>query len=491
MRRLFTICLLALSATALLVSAPASSTAGSKKASKPSITRVLPMRVGVGGTLTIMGKRFKSARSANTIIFRAPNGRSAFAKPRRASRGKLKVVVPGSVSRLLAGTPGKPKPTRLKLRVLAGKFSNFTPRRLSPVVTGYGTAEAPGGDSAPGGNSPPGGNARGGAAAPGGGSGSPGGGGLIPGCDTGGTNGDHDGDLLKNAYETDIKTDPCLKDTDLDGVEDGYEQQSAVDLNHYPSSDPLPYPGKRPYPNALDASDAGTDYDGDGLRLRDEFTLWMRYEQDGVPRGAHPGSLGNLLYSDGLQRSRGVSAPADALTRWALDVDNDAMLSDDERDGDGDGLGNWDEANGRMTEAWWVAQHDGKIEPKESRYPDLDFLDNEDTAPAFDAMADEDMDGDRVLDGADDADRDGLSNIFEVRRPGNWLTQAWLVDGEAVEVGPNPWAYTNPFNPCKPFRSERCHSHPPFGYYDSDEVPPIGPNPPAGYPGGGPVTPNG
>ena len=110
MRRLFTICLLALSATALLVSAPAASTAESKKASKPSITRVLPMRVGVGGTLTITGKNFKSARSANTVIFRAPNGRSAFAKPRRASRGKLKVVVPGAVSRLLAGTVSSPSP---------------------------------------------------------------------------------------------------------------------------------------------------------------------------------------------------------------------------------------------------------------------------------------------------------------------------------------------------------------------------------------------
>ena len=154
MRRLFTICLLMLPATALLVSAPASSTAESKKASKPSITRVLPMRVGVGGTLTIAGQNFKSARSANTVIFRAPNGRSVFAKPRRASRGKLKVVVPGSVSRLLAGTVSKPKPTRLKLRVLAGEFSSFTPRRLSPVVTGFATDEAPaGGPTAPGGGS--------------------------------------------------------------------------------------------------------------------------------------------------------------------------------------------------------------------------------------------------------------------------------------------------------------------------------------------------
>ncbi len=38
-----------------------------------------------------------------------------------------------------------------------------------------------------------------------------------------------------------------------------------------------------------------------------------------------------------------------------------------------------------MTEAWWPAQHDGTNEPKESKYPDIDFLDNEDTAPSLDA----------------------------------------------------------------------------------------------------------
>ena len=43
-------------------------------------------------------------------------------------------------------------------------------------------------------------------------------------------------------------------------MEDGYEYQSAVDLNddEYQSpNDVLPYPGKRPYPNPL-FTDAGT-----------------------------------------------------------------------------------------------------------------------------------------------------------------------------------------------------------------------------------------
>ena len=170
-------------------------------------------------------------------------------------------------------------------------------------------------------------------------------------------------------------------------------------------------------------------------------------------------------------------------------MDDNGVLRDDERDADADGLGNWDELRGRMLEVWWPAQHDGQNEPKESKYPDINFLDNQDTDPAFNAHIDADMDGDGVLDGADDADHDGLSNQFEVRRPDDWLADAGF--SPAVSPAPNPWAYTNPFNPCKPFDSERCHAHPPFGHYESDEVPPIGPTPPAGYPDSHPVTPNG
>ena len=458
MRR-FTITCLTLVAAALLFVPPTAGAAPSQssKASVPQITRVTPMRVRVGALLTIRGRNFKASRSKNTVIFRGPDGRTAFAKPRRASRRMLVVAVPAAVARLVASNAGAPKPTRFKLRVLAGKFSKYTPRRLSPVVV-------PATD------------------------GSGGGGGGVNGGSAGCPGPDYDGDLLSNSQEAALKLDPCIADTDGDSVEDGYEYQSALDLNHYARTAPLPYPGKRPYPNPLDPSDgtpAGTDYDDDGLLLREEFLLWLLYSGDGSPRGGHPTSLAGLLYSDGLQKSVDSPAPAAApqntLIGWSLDMDADGVLTDDERDADADGLGNWDEVRGRMTEEWWPAQHDGKLEPTESKYPELDFLDQEDTAPAYNAHTDPDMDGDGVLDGQDDADHDGLSNQFEVRRPGDWQ----------VQMAANPWSYVNPFNPCKPFNSERCHRHPPFGWYDDNGVPPIGPNPPAGYPGGGPVTPAG
>ena len=137
MRRII-ITSLTLIAAALLV-VPA--TAGAQKRSKtpaPQITRVQPMRVAVGGTLTISGRNFKAQRRKNTVIFRSGNGRTAFAKPSRASKRKLVVRVPAAVSRLLRVANSSQRPTRLQLRVLAGKFSKFTPRRLSPVVTGVG-----------------------------------------------------------------------------------------------------------------------------------------------------------------------------------------------------------------------------------------------------------------------------------------------------------------------------------------------------------------
>ena len=58
-------------------------------------------------------------------------------------------------------------------------------------------------------------------------------------------------------------------------MKDGYEYQSARDLNDDEHQQPnaRPYPGKRPYPNPL-FTDSGVDYDGDVLTLGEEFSLW-------------------------------------------------------------------------------------------------------------------------------------------------------------------------------------------------------------------------
>lgn len=442
MRRLFTICLLALSATALLVTAPAASGA-KKKASKPSITRVTPMRISVGNALTIRGRHFKAKRRSNTVIFRASNGRTAFAKPRRASRRKLVVVVPEAVSRLLRVANNRQRPTRLKLRVLAGRFSKYTPRRLSPVVTGVGEGD--------------------------GGSGGGGGGGTVQICQD---DADHDNDLLGNDLEKQIGTDPCLEDTDGDQMSDGWEYWSAKDLN----IKALPYPGKRPFTNALDPSDGGAgafsaiDFDGDGLTSKEEYRLW-RFTGSAVDwsQETAPGPSSVLAYSDGTKHSR--PAGAAAVPKLAP---TDPSWRDSERDADGDGLGNWlESANGPGHNDWWKGfwnQEAYQIEPWPKQI---------DTCPPqepghFDRrpfaeldLADPDVDGDGVLDGADDQDNDDYSNsselyevVVDLDGDGNSVCGfGWI---PTVDIEGASWI-VNAFNPCAPDRNSRtCADFKPF-----------------------------
>ena len=109
MRRLLTICLFALAA--VLVAAP---TALAASGPAPTITRVKPMRVSVGNVLTITGAHFKAQRNRNTVIFRGPDGRTAFAKPRRVKLlvGDLKALLDGSaltlqrLEAIVAADPG-------------------------------------------------------------------------------------------------------------------------------------------------------------------------------------------------------------------------------------------------------------------------------------------------------------------------------------------------------------------------------------------------
>jgi hypothetical protein len=488
----------------LPVSAFAASTKASAAAA-PQITRVKPMRVSVGSTLTITGRRFKTSRTKNTVIFRASNGRTAFVKPRKATTTKLVVTVSSSVARLLKVSNSKQQPTRLQLRVLAGKFSAFTPRRLSPVVTALGD-----GDGTPG---------------PGPGPGTPGPGGpAAPVCTDGS---DHDGDLLANSYELNTThTDPCLKDTDGDGVEDGFEFQSALDLNDDEYQDPnqsLPYPGKKPYPNPLNPADANTDFDRDVLTLGEEHKLW----QFAIAQGSAAHSLAPMYYSDGLQASfstRGVDGRRfptvdvasydkhNAFVSWTLasgyrtvelsdgapwwdhattrntyglfdfdrdddeeatrqagyrtselyyfDYDNDTFVSDDERDEDADGLSNYEETHGRLSgPEYWEGCYDLE-EGFPVRYSGTDVIDS-------------DTDGDGVRDGADDQDHDDIPNLLETSRiQASGLDDRLNADCKPATGLPTPpathhpdaYGRVNPFNPCLPATwSRTCDLHPGLG----------------------------
>lgn len=421
-----TLCFLALACSLAAFTAAAY---GKGASTTPEIKSVSPLKLKVGEKLTIKGKNFKPGKAKTRVFFLSMNGGGAtWALADSATKTTLKVTLPAKLNSLLS----KGQPTRFRMRLLAGRFGKLTSARLSPLVSASPGAAA-GAGAAPG-------SCQATVAA-------------NPTADT-------DGDGLSNALEQSIGTDPCNRDTDGDGVSDGFEYTSAQDLNNtvlFGSGPLLPYPAKRPYPNPL-FPDAGVDYDGDGLTQADEYELWMYTTGGHFP----------LNYSDGKQ----VSA-VDTYNA-TLDQNGDGVLQDGERDADRDGLSNWDESHGRMTPEWWAATYSGSNGgQKETPYP-ITF--------AGTSMTNPDSDGDGIPDGADDQDHDGLSNAFELARPGDlwtrpgdWTTsyvstaQNYNSGSNTLAGGADPYARVNPFNPCKPVWSQTCHLHPPFGYYGQSE----------------------
>lgn len=463
MRSRLSICLSLCLLGGLFAGAPAEA---AKKRKQPAskIKLVAPMRVTVGKTIVIRGTGFSARRGRNTVIFRGADKRSAFAKPRRAGRRRLVVRIPASVERILVNRDDKGvgSPTRLRLRVLVQRrYGRLSLRRNSPVVESALQA-----------------------------------GGVPPAACGNGS--DFDGDLIPNSTEAAIKTDPCNSDTDGDGIEDGFEQQSALDLNQRA----VPYPGKRPYPNALDASDATDDYDGDALSQLTEFRAWAKaavsppasllqgYTDSleapafGGPYGGVRTFFGNhtlpLSYSDGDQTSLDVR-PGHPEYQPYLDFKTPGVLSDDERDADGDGLRNIDESHNRGAydqndepsgfagnETFLLmslAHYEGL--PEDCTFEYTPVLPRPMLQPDY---LDPDSDGDGVWDGNDDQDNDRVSNVDEIKPP-----HVTCGEGESA-VGPLPFggarngatiAYDGkpmrraPYNPCLPYRSEFCTGYKP------------------------------
>ena len=346
--------------TVLLV--PASAMAKSTKRTYPVIKKVTPLKIAVGDKLTIKGTGFKAGKGVNSVVFKRDGKPAVFVKSGLSTKKKLYVTVPDKLAAFLGSdSEGAAVPTRFRLRVLASRFSkNFTSSKLSPIVKPKpGSASSPAGtyqqcqDKAK----------------------------ATP-------DGDVDADGLSNGTELAYGIDPCNADSDGDGMIDGYEFYAAKDLN----GAALPYPGRRPWPNPLDNTDGGNDFDGDGLTLFEEFKLWKGLG------GAFPVAV----YSDGLQSTSGI-VPASTPAQQALDLDGDGKLTDDERDADGDGLSNVVEFKYRGTFSWWVNAVTSEKPYRWTTFKELD--------PTV-----ADTDGDGVLDGADDQDHDGYDNFTEMER---------------------------------------------------------------------------
>ena len=327
----------------LLLAVPAADA----RAPRPYVKSVTPLRASVGEQMTLQGFYFRKGYAENTVVFIAKDGRVSYVKSEHSTRKTLTVIVPQKVERLLnVDQNGTRVPTKFRVKVIARRMSRVSKSVLAQPTIGPDV----GGDCDNDGNPNP-------------------------------TDNDDDNDLLPDSIELDIRTNPCVADSDGDRMQDGWEYLSALDLN----TNALPYPGKKPYPNAL-YPDRDIDYDGDGLYAWTEHALWWA-----------GGRKYPLDYSDGTQTS--VNEPTGSDT-WN-DFDGDGFASDDERDFDNDGLANIYEFRAPDFQEW-SPPFPGSIRPN---------------------MFEADTDGDGLLDGWDDQDHDDVSNIDELRA-GTWPMNA-------------------------------------------------------------------
>jgi hypothetical protein len=478
--------------TALLVPAVAGTATADAKTRAPVVKSVSPKKVYVGETMTIRGRHFRRGVNKNTVAFKRRGAKVVLVTAEKSTTKMMKVTLPKRLEKVLLVQNGTPVPTVLQVRVMSTKFGKrFTSRGKSPLVG----PERPPAPPKPK-EADPNGDCDGD--------------GQSNKIDT-----DDDNDLLSDAVEKGYKLDGCKADTDGDEVEDGYEYQSARDLNddeHQIANDYIPYPEKRPYPNALDGTDGSTDHDGDDLTLLEEYKLWLVTLQAG-----HPRTLAALGYSAGEQYSvnvrqggNGLRVPTlvaatydkqQAFLSWAggagyatvglanivgtnvpfydpqpewwdarsphdirdmdrlngadgyeptyYDMDQTGLLSDSERDEDADGLTNFAETRGCMNREYWAGLYN-----KETPY----YL-----AYAGTQLDVADTDGDGLRDGADDQDHDDVPNVMECSR-----TAASGIARDAMDLNQapanRPWkGFVNPFNPCLPHvKSRTCKRIIPF-----------------------------
>src|SRR5215212_9706158 len=115
--------LLLLPAAVLALLAPvAVADAATTAPTYPSISKIDPLNLAIGETMTITGRGFVKGKNRNTVVFKRGNQRAIFAKALSATSTKLKVVVPEKVRPFLNKKEGAEVPTKFRLRVLARRF---------------------------------------------------------------------------------------------------------------------------------------------------------------------------------------------------------------------------------------------------------------------------------------------------------------------------------------------------------------------------------
>jgi hypothetical protein len=384
----------------------------------PTMKSVSPKKLGIGDTMTIVGKGFRPGKNRNVVIFKREGGRAVFVKAPKATSTRITLSLPAKLLPSLRQKNGKPTYTRFRVRVLSGKLSRaYTAKSRSPLIgpsaVAKGSANDCDGDK------------------------------IVNSVDK-----DDDNDLLSDDEEATIGTQSCARDSDGDGLSDGWEQRSAQDRN----SRALPSPKRKPWPNALNAEDGkGIDSDGDGLSNLEEYTAWATVVQKFHPAddlrpiaysGGDPKSASKQTCDPHTPATQCKPAPTPGGLEY-MDRDGSGYLSDFEADADGDRIPNMDEVRteydlmlgvagllpdetrtfdyglfGRAYLDEWVEKQTKQIAPLCAGINQVPFYCTQEKGPQPDKVdqldwLESDSDSDTIRDDLDDVDHDDVSNITE------------------------------------------------------------------------------
>ena len=275
-----TICLLALSAVALLATAPAAVAAKKSKAPARDHARHADARQRRQAADDPRHATSSASARRNTVIFRGPKRphrvrEAAPRQPHQARRARSRR--PWRACSTVGNS--RQRPTRLKLRVLAGKFSKYTTRRLSPVVTGVGEGDGPAARRKT--------SAR-----------------TTPTTTT---------TCCRTTSRARSAPIPASRTPTATAMTDGWEYYAAKDLNikarALPGQAALPERA-RPVGRRHGRRSSAIDFDGDGLTTREEYRAW-RYTGSSFDAA----KVGGLDLESPLGYSDGTSSAARARPR--------------------------------------------------------------------------------------------------------------------------------------------------------------------------------
>src|SRR4051812_12871351 len=148
--RVRTITALAVSATAVLALPAGTAVAKKKAPTYPVISKVTPMKVGVGDLLTIKGKGFRAGKNKNTVVFKRAGQRAIFVKAETATATIITLHVPLKLQAYMPLANNQPVPGVFAIRIISKRFGQkFTAPKLSPTVGPAGTGITPPGVTPP------------------------------------------------------------------------------------------------------------------------------------------------------------------------------------------------------------------------------------------------------------------------------------------------------------------------------------------------------